>query len=173
MVNPLKILTPPRPELEESVGVVTVFDEQLQHEADHMLDLMRSMKGVGLAGPQVGIMKQLLVAHPDEEGDAFIMCNPQIVAASDEMVNSLEGCLSLPGLLTEVPRHSWVDVKWWDAKGVEQEQHLETWEAVVVQHEMDHLNGITLLQGLNRNKRRAYLSDLRRYKKKIKKRVQR
>lgn len=123
--------------------------------AEHMIEIMRYSMGVGLAAPQIGLSKRLIVYDipaarlSDEEEDApegpQVLINPQLEPVGDEMVDGIEGCLSIPGLRGIVPRHAQV---WYRGVGLEGqliEGMAEGFQARVLQHEVDHLDGILYL----------------------------
>ena len=105
--------------------------------------LKASENGVGLAAPQVGSNMRILLAHINEKPVTFI--NPEITWKSDEVETMEEGCLSVPGIEVAVTRPVSIIVKYLDEKGRDQERKLEDFSARIVQHEMDHLNGILIV----------------------------
>ncbi|MFH1469265.1 MAG: peptide deformylase [Pseudomonadota bacterium] len=135
-----------------------------------MAETMYAAPGVGLAAPQVGDLRRYLVADPgfqDEEGkqrrgiDLIVMINPEIVEHSKETCRAEEGCLSVPDLWEDFVRPSWVVVRFLDEHGQRQERRFEGFPATVVQHEMDHLDGVTILDKVSRFKRSRYLAARR------------
>lgn len=139
---------------------VTVFDESLKRLADDMIETMHVASGVGIAAPQVGVLRRVLIVEESPEfetledgtrtivspGQLLVMVNPEIIKHSEEDVTRFEGCLSLPGRYGDVPRHAWVTVKYQDLEGHEHRiRHApcDTHKVGhIVQHEIDHLNGI-------------------------------
>lgn len=144
----LDIRYDPDPILREKAKKVRTFDATLRKLAADMLETMHSSAGVGLAAPQVGLSIRLLVAEyiPDKEskekGFKIALCNPEIVKASDDMLDGPEGCLSIPGWVAEVPRHAHVTVKGQNLEGKEIRIKAQDYYARVLQHEVDHLNGV-------------------------------
>ncbi len=138
----------PDPVLREKAKRIKSFDANLRKLAADMFETMHANIGVGLAAPQIGQSIRLLVAElePDpkegERGFRVALCNPEIVKASEEMEDGLEGCLSIPGWVGEVPRHVSVIVKAQTPEGKEVRIKAEHYYARVLQHEIDHLNGI-------------------------------
>jgi peptide deformylase len=139
----------PDPVLRDKAKRIKVFDAKLRKLADDMIETMHANNGVGLAAPQVGLSVRLLVAEhtPDpedkeEHGFKVALCNPEIVKASDEMETGPEGCLSIPGWVGEVPRHIGITVKGQTPEGKEVRIKAEHYYARVLQHEIDHLNGV-------------------------------
>ena len=141
----------PDPVLREKAKRVKTFDGALRKLAEDMLETMHENAGVGLAVPQIGLSMRLLVAEyvPDKEdiesgerGFKVILCNPEIVKSSEEMETGLEGCLSIPGWVGDVPRHVSVTVKGQTPEGKELRLKADHYFARVLQHEIDHLNGV-------------------------------
>ncbi len=120
--------------------------------AADMLDTMRAAPGVGLAGPQVGVMERVLVWEVDEEHGTVI--NPVLVDPSEEMLTAEEGCLSLPGLAYPVERHARVTVEGIDQQGRPLRIEAEDYLARVFQHEVDHLDGVLFIDRLPEELRR-------------------
>tara|TARA_B100000282_G_C31727707_1_gene489308 strand:- start:1623 stop:2036 length:414 start_codon:yes stop_codon:yes gene_type:complete len=137
-----------------------------------MLDTMYAQKGVGLAAPQIGDSRRILVAEPklpdSETSDFFMMVNPVIIKRSDEIIGFNEGCLSVPDFLFAVPRHKVITVEWFLPDGTKRKETLRDYSSIVIQHEIDHLDGITLLNRASRPHRRKYLRDIRKKKRKNK-----
>jgi peptide deformylase len=150
-----QIVTLPEAVLRRKAKPVTKFDKNLQTLIDDMIETMREAPGVGLAAPQVNISEQLAVVEYAEEEDEeenedtppkpkklFVLINPEIVKASEEKVNGVEGCLSIPGLLGEVERHQTIQVKALNRHGKPVKLKVDGWMARIFQHEIDHLNGV-------------------------------
>jgi len=120
---------------------VSRFDEHLERLVADLWETMRQAPGVGLAAPQVGESIRVLVAEYEEQAVALV--NPQIIKASEEVVLGTEGCLSIPGFVGDnVERHEAVVVKARTPKGKEIRVRAEGWFARILQHEIDHLDGI-------------------------------
>lgn len=107
---------------------------------DDMVDTMREAKGVGLAAPQVGILRRMFVAEP-APGELYYFVNPEMIHSEGEQ-ESEEGCLSLPGYVGIVDRPERIKIKGLDREGNEQEYEFEGFKAIVMSHEYDHLDGI-------------------------------
>lgn len=121
----------------------TEFGSPAQKLARDMVETMHSSDGVGLAAPQIGISQRVFVCgEPDQPEIALF--NPEIVA-SDGREMGEEGCLSIPEVYTEVPRATYVQVKYFDAEGNPQEMEARDFLARIIQHEYDHLNGVIFL----------------------------
>ncbi|HEX5546903.1 MAG TPA: peptide deformylase [Ktedonobacterales bacterium] len=142
-----KILTMDYPVLRAKAKKVSRFDPWLERLVQDMWETMRDAPGVGLAAPQIGESVRLLVAeYTDEsrnEHHKVALVNPEIVKASDDEELGTEGCLSIPGYVGDnVPRALAVSVKARDPKGKEVRVKAEGWWARILQHEIDHLNGV-------------------------------
>ena len=136
-----KILTMDRPVLRAKAKKVSHFDGYIQRLVADMWETMRNAPGVGLAAPQIGESIRVLVAEYEDQSVALI--NPEILKHSEEIVLGTEGCLSIPGLVGEdVPRFAHIVVKGRDPRGTPIRLRAEGWWARVLQHEIDHLDGI-------------------------------
>ena len=147
----MEVLVYPDPVLRRGGKTVTVFDAELRHLADRMMEAMYEEGGVGLAAPQVGVEHKLLVLNPagdrkDRSGER-VLINPRITKKKDREFGE-EGCLSFPGIQAEVER--WVDitVTYQDLAGQEQTLKAEGWLARIIQHELDHLDGVVFVDRL-------------------------
>jgi peptide deformylase len=123
-----------------------------------MFETMRAAPGVGLAGPQVGVLERIFVWEVDEESGVIV--NPVITALSDERVEDDEGCLSIPGIVYQVERASKVTVTGLDERGRSLVLEAEGLLARVVQHEIDHLDGVLFLDRRPQELRREALRQL-------------
>jgi peptide deformylase len=141
------------PVLRKKAAPVEKIDLALQTLIDQMILTMRGKSGVGLAAPQIKKLIRLIVIETppehDDDGDEvpdsrdlYVMINPEIINAARKQVKGIEGCLSLPGYLGEVSRSQAVLVEYLDRRGKKQKLRLHGWPARIVQHEVDHLNGV-------------------------------
>ncbi|SFJ61946.1 peptide deformylase [Thermoflavimicrobium dichotomicum] len=147
-----KIVQYPDPILKEKAKPVTKFHARLHKLLDDMAETMYDAQGVGLAAPQVGILKRVIVV---DIGDGLIeMVNPEIVEKSGEQISPPEGCLSIPGLVGEVRRANKIKVVGQDRYGNPMEVEAEGYLARAFQHEVDHLNGILFIDIAERVYRR-------------------
>ena len=161
-----QIVKLPEPILRRKAKPVTKFDKNLQTLIDDMIETMRDAPGVGLAAPQVNVSERLIVieyAEEEEDEEAenaeskppkpkqlFVMANPEIVKASEEMVMGVEGCLSIPGLMGEVERHQALQVKGLNRRGKPMKLKVDGWLARIFQHEIDHINGVLFIDRAKR-----------------------
>jgi peptide deformylase len=165
----LPIIDVPHPTLSkvaEPVKKSEINDELRQFIRD-MIETMQDAPGVGLAAPQVNVSKRILVvdiSSEEPEMKPFALINPEIVAHSGE-TGIEEGCLSIPEFTAEIPRYQSVSVRYLDENGVEQELQANGFLAIVLQHELDHLNGITMLDHVSAMKRFMYLKKLKKKQK--------
>jgi peptide deformylase len=127
--------------------------------ADEMIKLMRQGKGVGLAGPQIGLLKRIFVTHA--EGDSpRVFINPTIIWTSQEQVKYEEGCLSVPGIWADVVRPESVKIQAWNENGRAFTLEASGMLARVIQHEYDHLEGILFIDRLPDAKKERVLAKL-------------
>jgi peptide deformylase len=138
---------------------VTTFDEDLERLVERMTVLMHEASGVGLAATQVGVLRRLFVFADGEEDRVIV--NPVITSASKEIEVDDEGCLSLRGVLVPVERSTNVTIEGVDAKGEPVKLELEPPASRVVQHELDHLDGVLIIDRTDDESRRAALAALR------------
>jgi peptide deformylase len=146
------------PVLRERALEVETFDRSLRKLAKRMIRIMHDAPGVGLAAPQVGTLQRLLVY--DVEDDPKVLVNPVLDEFADELEESDEGCLSVPGVTMPVERPVGVRVRALDAAGAPLEFHAEGFEARVIQHEYDHLEGVLIVDRTSRSARAAALREL-------------
>ncbi len=160
-----KIFKYPEPVLRQKTETISSFDAQLAKLVQDMAETMCDAPGIGLAAPQIGQSVKLIVVDitKDKEDDRQYMplINPEIVAHEGTQIDE-EGCLSVLDLTASVKRHKKVTVSYQDLQGQAQELSAEDRFAVVLQHEIDHLNGILFIDHLSPLKRALY-------KKKVKK----
>jgi len=152
----LPIITIPDPVLRKKAARIERVDAALLKLADDMLATMYDAPGIGLAAPQVGILRQLLVMDPSRDEEAkqpLIMVNPVILERGAEMRTHEEGCLSIPDFTADIERPAMTRVSYIDTKGKQREKTLEGIWSTLVQHEIDHLNGILFIDYLSRLKR--------------------
>lgn len=138
---------------------VEVFDDDLRRLAERMTLLMHGAQGVGLAATQVGVLRRLFVFV--DEGEDRVLVNPVLTRASAETETDEEGCLSLPDVLVPVERARSVTVEGRDLAGARVVLDLELPSARVVQHELDHLDGVLIIDRTDAESRRAALAKLR------------
>ena len=137
------------------------FDEALAEEVRRMGQLMHDALGIGLAATQVGVMHRVLVYRVDPDAPVAAVVNPVLEWAGEEREPLEEGCLSLPGVLVEVERPVHVRVRARDERGEEQLIEASGLEARVLQHEMDHLDGVLILDRTTREQRKQAMRALR------------
>ncbi len=162
----MKVYEYPHPILKQKAEKVEKVDDNLRRLLDDMLETMYQAVGVGLAAPQVGISKRIVVidAERDDEGNKpgnpLYLINPEIIEKSEEKVCGEEGCLSVPEQRAEVERFAWVKVRYLDYNGEPREMLADDFLAIVVQHELDHLDGILYIDRISRLKRSMLLKKL-------------
>ena len=151
----LEIVIVPDPVLRDKAKKVAKVTPAVQRLLDDMTETLRQARGVGLAGPQVGVLQRVIiveVARDEEDPKAqhgfFQVVNPEIVKASRDIEEGTEGCLSIPGYIGDVERHVSVEVKGFDRNGKPIKVKARGFLARVFQHEIDHLDGILYLDRL-------------------------
>jgi peptide deformylase len=149
------------PVLRASAVPVERFDDALKLEVARMGELMHDALGVGLAATQVGVLHRVLVYKAYAEDPLTALVNPVIEWRSEELETGNEGCLSLPGVHVPVERHARVRVRALDEAGVELEFDAEGFEARVIQHEIDHLDGTLILDRISREARKEAMRAMR------------
>ncbi|MBC7143164.1 MAG: peptide deformylase [Rhodobacteraceae bacterium] len=151
------ILIHPDPRLKKRCDPVTEVTKELRAAADDMLETMYDAPGIGLAGPQVGLMSRILVMDcvkdPEAAPRPMVLLNPEVTWSSEATNVYEEGCLSIPEQYAEVTRPAEVKVRWMDLEGAMQEEHFAGLWATCVQHEIDHLNGRLFIDYLTPLKR--------------------
>jgi peptide deformylase len=149
------------PVLKSKASPVTEFGSELRAEVERMISIMRDGMGVGLAATQLGVLRRVLVfqAGPDSEPTALV--NPEVEWLSEEAAVAEEGCLSLPRVSMDVERPLYVRIRGRDSEGEPVELEASGLEARVLQHEIDHLDGILILDRTSREQRKGALRALR------------
>jgi peptide deformylase len=149
------------PALRMQARPVEDFDEDLARLVRRLKSLMIDANGVGLAATQIGVLRRVLAFQLDPEGEPVALVNPVVVERSDEVTLDDEGCLSLPGVLVPVERAAAVTVAGKDETGADVRLELEGLAARVLQHEVDHLDGIVIIDRTTPEARREALGELR------------
>ena len=150
------IVTLPDPVLRKKAAPIERVDDELRKLMDDMLATMYDAPGIGLAATQVGILRRLFVMDPAKDEapkTPIFMVNPEILHRSDELRVHDEGCLSIPDFTAEIERPAKIRVAFLDREGKTQEREFEGIWSTLVQHEIDHLNGVLFIDYLSRLKR--------------------
>jgi peptide deformylase len=149
------------PVLRAAALPVERFDEALYAEVERMGELMHDALGVGLAATQLGVLHRVLVYQAFAEEPLTALVNPVLEWTSEELESAAEGCLSLPGVHVEVERPARIRVRAQDAAGEGVEIEAEGLEARVIQHEIDHLDGVLILDRISREARKEAMRAMR------------
>ncbi|HVY95502.1 MAG TPA: peptide deformylase [Solirubrobacterales bacterium] len=149
------------PVLKSKASPVTEFGPELRAEIERMVGIMQDGMGVGLAATQLGLLRRLLVFQAAAESEPTALVNPEVEWLSDEGSIAEEGCLSLPRVSVDVERPLHVRVRGRDGEGEEIEIEASGLEARVLQHEIDHLDGVLILDRTTRAQRKGALRALR------------
>ena len=164
----LPILVAPDPRLQKKSDPVAKVDAEIQQLMSDMLETMYKAPGIGLAAPQVGVLKRVIVldiAPEDEPPAPLKMANPEIVWVSDDDASYNEGCLSVPEHYADVVRPAACRVRYLDEHNEVKELEAEGLLATCVQHEIDHLDGVLFIDHLTSLKRNIILRKLLKAKK--------
>jgi len=155
----MKIYTYPEKVLKKTAQAVEKIDNPERKLIGDMIDTMKSAEGIGLAANQVGELKRIIVfMSPDEDYQAYVLVNPRITKQEGEVVSE-EGCLSFPQLTVKVKRADHVTVVGQDENNKEIELEASGLVSRIIQHEIDHLNGITYIDRLSYFKKRRALKE--------------
>ena len=149
------------PGLRSRAREVEVFDDALADEVRRMGALMDDALGIGLAATQLGVMHRVLVYRVDPDAPLGVLINPEFEYKGDEIEMMEEGCLSLPGVAVEVERPIHVRVRAIDENGKPVVVEASGLEARVIQHEIDHLDGVLILDRTSRDQRKQAMRALR------------
>lgn len=155
----MDILTYPDPFLLKKTAPVEKVDDAIQQLIDDMAETMYTAPGMGLAAPQVGIDKRLLIydISPKEgERDLRVLINPKIVETRGSQLSENEGCLSIPDFRADVKRFDWVRVEALDRYGDPVTIEDDGMHSIVLQHEIDHLDGVLFIDRISTLKRQMY-----------------
>jgi peptide deformylase len=153
-ILPIRVI--PDPVLRAKAPAVTVFDDELRHFLDDLLETMYAAPGIGLAATQVGVMKRVTVIDVSREGEEkapLFIVNPEITWWSDEFAVYEEGCLSIPDYYEDVERPARIRFRHQDRNGHVVEREADGLLATCVQHEIDHLDGVLFIDHISKLKR--------------------
>lgn len=167
-MSKLTILVAPDPRLKIRAQPVETVDPGVRRLMDDMLETMHTAHGIGLAAPQVGVAKQIIVvdvAGPDEPPQPYRLANPEILWHSEDSVVAEEGCLSLPDQFGEVTRAQRIRVRYLDHENEIRELEADGILARCLQHEIDHLGGTLFVDHMSSLKRNMILRKLSKTKK--------
>ena len=159
----LPIITAPDRRLKRTCAAVEAVDETVRALMDDMLETMYAAPGIGLAAPQVGIARRVIVvdiAREEGERAPYRMANPEVVHLSEELASYEEGCLSLPEHYAEVTRPAEATIRYLDENNDRREIEVEGMLATCIQHEIDHLDGVLFVDRISKLKRDMIIKKL-------------
>lgn len=168
----LPILVAPHPVLKQKCTPVETVDDDIRRLLDDMLETMYDAPGIGLAAPQVGVSKRMLVVDCARKGDdpqPMKLINPEIVETSETLSVYEEGCLSFPDQFAEVERPAAVTIRYLDETGAAREIQADGLLATCIQHEIDHLDGVVFVDHISQLKRSMILRRLQKSQRQKKK----
>jgi peptide deformylase len=151
----------PDPVLRMRAREVGDFDGDLAKLAERLTHLLSEANGLGLAATQIGVLRRVFAFLPDPEQEPVVLVNPTFTATSDEQESDTEGCLSLQGVVIPVERHASLTIEGKDPEGNDVRLELEALPARIAQHELDHLDGVLILDRTTPEARREALAKLR------------
>lgn len=155
----LKVRTYPDPILKLKAVPLTEFGPKEQKLFDDMIETMYVEDGVGIAAPQIGVSKRIFIACPTmKKGEEYVVVNPEVYESSGRETG-VEGCLSLPGVSGDVVRAKKLKMRYQDRFGKHHDIEAKDFFARVIQHEMDHLDGMLLIDRVSFNQRQEILSQ--------------
>ncbi|MEX3316436.1 peptide deformylase [Sulfitobacter sp. PS-8MA] len=158
----LEIVRWPDPRLAETCAPVAEITPEIEKLAADMLETMYAAPGRGLAGPQVGAMLRIFVMDAgwkEKKSDPLVCINPMFQEIGEERVTNTEGCLSIPGISTDISRPAQVQMVWTGVNGGRYVQSFEGAAALIAQHEMDHLDGVVTFDHLDAETRAAKIAE--------------
>jgi peptide deformylase len=165
------ILIHPDPRLKKVTASVASIDDDLRRLADDMLETMYHAPGIGLAAPQVSVMRRVIVMDCQKDADAtpepMVLINPEVVWTSEATSVYDEGCLSIPEQYAEVTRPAEVEVAWLGLNGKPQRERFDGLWATCVQHEIDHLDGKLFIDYLGPLKRQMITRKMQKLKREM------
>jgi peptide deformylase len=159
----LSIITAPDPRLKIKARPIAVVDDEIRRLMDDMLETMRKAIGIGLAAPQVGVAKRVIVLDVARQGEPpqpMMLANPEILWHSEELATFSEGCLSLPEHYADVTRPAQIRLRYLDYQNEIREIDASGLLATCIQHEMDHLDGVLFVDHISMVKRGMILRKL-------------
>lgn len=162
------IIWAPDPVLKTKCAPVPAVDDEIRALMDDMLETMYAAPGIGLAAPQIGVSKRVVVVDVSEKNQPnapLCLANPELLWKSDEMAPHEEGCLSIPDLYADVERPIAVKVAYLDRDGEKRELDAEGLLAICLQHEIDHIDGILFTDHLSPLKRNMFMKKMVKAKK--------
>ncbi len=169
----LQIYVAPHPVLKKVADPVEKVDDKIRTLIDNMLETMYENDGIGLAAPQVGISKRIVVIDLDQnfelsekqarKGKPRVFINPEVTWETEDTRVFNEGCLSVPGQYADVARADKIKIKFMDYDGAEHEAEIDDMLATAIQHEIDHLDGILFIDHLSNLKRNILLKKLKKF----------
>lgn len=150
--------------LKQKSSIITDFDTNIEEHVSEMFEIMTDQKGIGLASVQIGDLRRIFITSiPKDKPRVFI--NPEIIETSLEQDVYEEGCLSIPGINSDITRPLYVKIQAWDMKGKHFTLQAEGLLARVIQHEIDHINGLLFIDRLHPDKKQKLIKLYNRKKK--------
>jgi len=161
----LDLIIAPNPVFQQKAAPIDDFDDTTKTLADDMLETMYANRGIGIGANMIGVLKRIVVVDIQASGtrEPLVLINPEITWASDETTTNEEASLSFPGISAEITRPNAIKLDYRDSDGAPQALSAEGWLAVVIQHEMDYLDGKSYLRHLSKIKRDRLLKKMQKH----------
>lgn len=153
------ILKYPSKVLRKKSTNVEAMNQEISDLLDYMADVMYDHNGIGLAAPQIGVLKNIIVIDTRKPEHLYKIINPKFVWKSKKIIDSTEGCLSIPGVHCEIQRHAKVTIEYFDEEFQKQSLKADDLLAICIQHEIDHLSGRLYIDHLSKFKKMKIIKE--------------
>ncbi len=150
----LEIIKYPDKKLKNIAQPIDIIDKKTKNEIESMIETMFFFKGIGLSSTQVNINKRIIIISINEKQKAMTLINPMIINNKSKIIQSREGCLSFPGIFVNIKRYKSILVKYKDINNVIKITNFDNISSICIQHEIDHLNGITIYERISSLKKK-------------------
>ena len=150
----LEIIKYPDKKLKNIAQPIDIIDKKTKNEIEYMIETMFFFKGIGLSSTQVNINKRIIIISINEKQKSMTLINPMIINNKSKIIQSREGCLSFPGIFVSIKRYKSILVKYKDINNTIKITNFDNISSICIQHEIDHLNGITIYERISSLKKK-------------------
>ncbi len=150
----LEIIKYPDKKLKNIAQPIDIIDKKTKNEIESMIETMFFFKGIGLSSTQVNINKRIIIISINEKQKSMTLINPMIINNKSKIIQSREGCLSFPGIFVSIKRYKSILVKYKDINNTIKITNFDNISSICIQHEIDHLNGITIYERISSLKKK-------------------